>query len=466
VEALREIAKQVRDVKYQKAKVYNPYDKQLAFHQAGSHKPERLFFAGNQLGKTFCGGFETQAHLTGDYPDWWEGKRFDHGIRCWAAGVSNKATRERVQVMLLGDENDWGTGMIPKSAIVGKPVMNRAITGLVDYVTIRHKSGETSRLVFKSYQMDLDTWASDEIDFIWLDEEPPQDIHTECLARITNTNGHIIITFTPLLGMSDVVLLFYPEPNTDERWMIRMELEDAKHIAPEDRERIIAKYPEYQREARTRGIPMLGSGRVFPYLESTIAEEAFEIPRHWARLNALDLGYGDHPTACAFFAHDRDTDVLHIYDTYKNKEVRLAVHADAILMRPKWIPTTYPHDAGKHDPGSGENYANLYRQKGVKMTSEHATFPEGGFNVEPGIEMLSERMGSGRLRVFSHLEQWFDEYRTYHRKDGIIVDERDDLMSATRYGAMMTRAFRTEPTGMRQQIARGYDVLDPYASRH
>jgi len=468
MDGLREIAKQIRDLQYQTYKAYQPYEKQLKFHAAGARFPERLFMAGNQLGKTYCGGYEEGVHLTGRYPEWWEGKRFHKPIRSWAAGVSNKATRERVQVMLLGDENDWGTGMIPRDAIASKPVMNRAITGLVDYVNIKHATGGVSRLVFKSYEMKLSTWASDEIDLIWLDEEPPEDIHTECLARITNTEGHIIITFTPLNGMSDVVKLFYPQPSTTERWMIQMAIEEALHISPEQRQKIILRYPEYMRDARTRGVPMLGSGRVFEHLESALAEEAFEIPEHFARGNGLDLGYGDHPTAIAFMAHDRDSDIVHLYDIYKNKDVRLSLHADALKMRPAWIPTAYPHDAGRHDPGSGDTYADMYRKKGCRMMSEHATYREGGYNVEPGILMMDERMATGRFRVASHLSPWFEEYRTYHRKEGKIVDDFDDLMSATRIGMMMLRSWRTIPLeqSMRQTQAERYDVFDPYSSRH
>jgi len=454
-------------LKYQTRTLYQPYEKQLAFHNAGAEHPERLFLAGNQLGKTYCGGYETQCHLTGDYPEWWQGKKFNKPIRCWAAGVTNKATRERVQVMLLGDENDWGTGMIPRESIIGKPVMNRAISGLVDYVNIRHKDGGVSRLVFKSYEMKLGTWASDEIDFIWLDEEPPQDIHTECLARITNTQGHIAITFTPLLGMSNVVRLFYPEPSTEERWWVMMEIFEAKHIPEEERTKIINRYPEHEKEARTKGIPMLGSGRVFIHMESAIVVEPFEIPRHYARANGLDIGYGNHPTAVVHAAHDRDTDTVYIYNDYRNKDIRVALHADAILTGgPQWAPTAYPHDAGRHEPNAGITYAQMYRQKGVRMMGTHATYRSGGYTVEPGILMMNERFATGRLKVFSNCHLWLEEYRTYHRKDGIIVAEHDDLMSATRIAIMMLRQFRVDPGTGRQMTVKPYNVLDPYSSRH
>jgi hypothetical protein len=264
--------------------------------------------------------------------------------------------------------------------------------------------------------------------------------------------------------MSEVVRMFYPEPNTKSRWMIRMDITDAKHIPEEEREELIARYPEYEREARTKGIPMLGSGRVFIHLESAISEPAIEIPAHWARGNGMDLGYGDHPTAVVFMAHDRDADVVHIYDCYRNKDPRLALHSDAIKMRPDWIPNAYPHDAGRQDPGSGDTYAMEYRKKGVRMMSEHAQFREGGFGLNAGILMMDERFASGRLRVASHLEQWFEEYRTYHRKDGLVVAEYDDLMCATRYGIMMLRNFRILTTTQGPRRASQYDVLNPYGS--
>jgi hypothetical protein len=55
------------------------------------------------------------------------------------------------------------------------------------------------------------------------------------------------------------------------------------------------------------------------------------------------------------------------------------------------------------------------------------------------------RMQTGRLKVFSHLSDWFEEFRLYHRKDGKVIKEFDDLMAATRYSVMMLRYAITEP---------------------
>src|SRR5262245_55342737 len=94
---------------------YSPYEKQSQFHAAGAKRRERLLCAGNRFGKTVCGAAEMAYHLTGRYPDWWTGRRFDKPIRAWASGVTNESTRDVVQAKLIGppfDESAWGTGLI------------------------------------------------------------------------------------------------------------------------------------------------------------------------------------------------------------------------------------------------------------------------------------------------------------------------------------------------------------------
>jgi hypothetical protein len=62
---------------------------------------------------------------------------------------------------------------------------------------------------------------------------------------------------------------------------------------------------------------------------------------------------------------------------------------------------------------------------------------------EAEIADMLIRMESGRFKVFKHLNDWFEEFRFYHRKDGRVHKEGDDLMSATRYAVMMLRFART-----------------------
>ena len=169
--------------------------------------------AGNQLGKTFCGAAEAAIHLTGDYPDWWKGRVFDRPVRAWAGSKTGEVTRDGVQRLLVGepkDESQWGTGLIPFAALSGRS-RRMGVADALDSVTVKHSSGGTSTLGFKSYDQGRQKWQSETLDFVWFDEEPPIDIYMEGLTRTNATSGMAYITFTPLLGMSEVVLMFLGE---------------------------------------------------------------------------------------------------------------------------------------------------------------------------------------------------------------------------------------------------------------
>lgn len=196
---------------------YRPYAKQRTFHRAGKTHSERLFRAGNQLGKTIAGGAEWAMHATGRYPDDWEGAEFKKPVLLWAGSVTGESTRDNPQRILVGPpavESAWGTGFIPKSAIVGR---DRAmgVPNLLDNIQVQWGGGGdiqagTSIIAFKAYEKGREKWQGPTVDGVWFDEEPPLDIYTEGLTRTNNgqRGQFAIITFTPLLGMSDVVLLF------------------------------------------------------------------------------------------------------------------------------------------------------------------------------------------------------------------------------------------------------------------
>lgn len=217
-----------------------------------------------------------------------------------------------------------------------------------------------------------------------------------------------------------------------------MTIDDVEHYTAEERARIIASYPTHEREARTKGVPTMGSGRVFPIAEERIICDPLTVPRHWAQINGLDFGW-DHPFAAVNLALDRDADVVYATKGYRQKEATPIIHAAAIRPWGIWVPCAWPHDGYQHDKGSGDQLADQYRQQQLNMLPEHATHPEGGFGTEAGIMAILDRMQTGRFKVFSTFREWLEEFRLYHRKDGKIVKERDDLMSATRIGMMMLR---------------------------
>ena len=158
-----------------------------------------------------AGAAEAAMHLTGRYPDWWAGKRWDRPIRMWAGSKTGEVTRDGVQRLLIGepkDQSQWGTGFIPFDSL--KDWSRRAgIADALDSCTVKHISGEVSTLGFKSYDQGREKWQAETLDLCWLDEECALDIYTEALTRTNATGGMIYMTFTPLLGMSDVVSMFF-----------------------------------------------------------------------------------------------------------------------------------------------------------------------------------------------------------------------------------------------------------------
>lgn len=447
---------------------YEPYPKQAEFHEAGAKFRERLFMAANQVGKTVAGAAEMAMHLTGQYPGWWRGRRWDRPVRALAGSESTELTRKGVQRLLLGmpeDESAWGTGYIPGDSI-SKWWRRQGTPNTVDSISVRHESGGVSVISLPSYDQGRTKWQADTIDLVWFDEEPPYDVYSEGLTRTNATGGMTFMTFTPLKGMSEVVKSFLLE-NNGRRHVTRMSIEEAPHYSPEQIAAIIASYKPHEVEARTKGVPILGSGRVFPIEESRITCDPFPIPGHFVQIGGLDFGW-DHPFAAVKIAWDRDTDTIYVTAAYRAREQTPLVHAGAlkpwgcVAMRPdvQWLPWAWPHDGLQHDKGSGEQLAEQYRKQGLKLTSKKATFEDGSNGLEAGLMEMYGRMEVGKLKVFSNLVEWFEEFRIYHRKDGQVVKIGDDLLSATRYAIMMRRKAVPPSSGIGRAPMRAVGMDD------
>lgn len=401
--------------------------------------------AGNQLGKTLAAAMEVAMHMTGRYPDWWNGYRFDRPTRGICGSESVELTKKGVQRLLLGNPEtpeQWGTGSIPKDALVStspRPGVPNAVSAIV----VKHVSGGESVVTTASYDQGRTKWQADTLDWVWFDEEPPEDVYFEGLTRTNVAQGPLFITFTPLLGMSQVVRRFYPSatamPGTH---VTHMTIEDAAHFTPEVRAAIIASYPAHEQKARAMGLPALGSGAVFPVDVDDITVKPFPIPPHWVQICGIDFGW-DHPSAAARLAWDRDTDTLYVIAVYRKREATPLIFSGAVKPWGAWLPWAWPHDGrqsgGKFDAKDQKQLSAIYRGHGLNMLPMHATFEDGTNGLEAGIAEMLDRMQTGRLKVFSHLAEWFEEFNTYHRKDGLIVKEADDLLSATRYAVMMRR---------------------------
>jgi len=443
---------------FNKLAFYKPYKYQLEFHNARGRDTDRpasqkALMAANRVGKSFSAAQEVAIHATGLYPDWWEGMRYRKPPVILAAGVTNDTTKNIVQAELLGDPDDpkaIGTGAIPKHLVVDT-VRKPGVPNAFQAATVRHKAG-ISKILFMAYEQDWKKFMGTSADVVWADEEPPIEVWSQFLRMTTDKeDSMIILTFTPEEGVTQVVDNFMNHLKPGQA-LVNATWDDAPHLTEAKKAQILEALPEWQRDMRTKGIPLMGSGLVWPISEEEIKYDPSEVELrdYFVYGCAMDLGKSDHPTAAVWMAWDRDLDILYLYEAHKGQKV---ISENAIDIRRKtepYIPIFWPHDANQKDPKSAKSYAMLYREEGLNMWYESFTNPpgpgqkKGDLGIEVGLDFIWELMKSGRFKVNQNLSQWFEEFRMYHRKDGVVVPLKDDLMSATRYCAMSRRNFRSK----------------------
>ena len=178
-----------------------------------------LFVAGPHLvtHNSITGAYELACHLTGLYPDWWPGRKFDHAIEAWACGDTSQTTRDIVQKELLGPPGAEGTGMVSADRI--ENIRKKAgVPDAVESFKVKHESGDYSYVGFKSYDQGRRSFQGTAKHFIWCDEEVPADVYGECVIRTMTTKGLIIVTATPLKGLTPFVQDFMENAvnDTDE----------------------------------------------------------------------------------------------------------------------------------------------------------------------------------------------------------------------------------------------------------
>lgn len=407
------------------------YPQSTAFFAAGATHKQRLFMASNRTSKTLSGAYEVSMHATGRYPHWWTGKRFDHPVDIWVAGKNSKTVRDIIQRELLGPPTDIGTGMLPYDTI-GKMSKAMGTADYIDTVNVRHVSGGYSTIGFKSYDQGRQAFEGTAKHIIWLDEETPQEVYTECLIRTMTTDGIVLLTFTPLMGMTPLVVSFTEDDDPGKCVITATWDNNAPHLSEETKAAMFAALPPHQRDARSRGIPQLGAGAVYPVPESDIVVEPFKIPPHWKRCYALDVGW--NRTAAVFAAIDPESGACYITHEYYVGDVTPIIHSAAL----KQVGADWQN--GVIDPASrgrgqddGQKLLDQYKAQGLRLSTANNA-------VEAGLYSVWEGMITGQLKVFNSCTNWLKEFRLYRRDEkGHIVKKDDHLMDATRYMWMSGR---------------------------
>jgi phage terminase large subunit-like protein len=327
-----------------------------------------------------------------------------------------------------------GTGLIHKS-LIHEIIPAMGTPRLAKDVIVWHSPGGDVKNVasfsMKAYAQGQHVLMGPSIDYGWIDEEPKDEtIYPQVITRTATGNrkkgGYTSLTFTPENGMTQLVQQFM-ESRAPGQHLQTVTWDDAPHLDEATKEQLLSAYPPYQRDMRTKGIPLLGEGLVYPISEEKIKIDPFEIPGHYKRLAAIDFGF-THPTAVCWVAYDPDSDVIYVTDGYRESGEFPAVHATAINARGTWIPVIYPHD-GDQQRGNGPTYCQIYRDSFVNLHSMF-TNPDGTNYVQPGIVEIYQRMVTDRFKVFSTVKPFWDEVRKYHTKNGKIVKVDDDFLDA------------------------------------
>lgn len=471
---------------------YDPYPFQMEFHN--DPDPRKGLRAGNQIGKTVCGTVQDAFDLTGRYPDWYEGHRFTRPVNIVCGSINNDKTRDLLQKALCGDPvdkfNTLGTGWLPKDCLdKDKISLKRGVTDAFIHIKVRwhNEKGEPkgwSNLTFSSYESGKEAWMGDTIDVYHLDEEPPMDILGQAGRGCIASGGFIRLTWTPENGRTDVV------EKVEKEWS--MHTAEWKDAAGEDFDYVDAKgnatpfrkvftlggkpghiteqtinlakkdNPVWMMDMRMKGIPVMGTGLVFSHQEEKYKIDPIAIPSHWKRIDAIDFGglsSEAHPTAFARIAYDEETDTVHVYDGFRVTGKEIPEIGVRITMKDysDIVPVIWPHDGHKitnASSGQGAKIADQYSAAGVNMyrneadpKKSHFTNPpgegemegSGGYAIMPGITEMSTRMDDGRFVVHSTVNDFFEEVRVYHMKDGKVVDRNDDFISAVRYAVQSIR---------------------------
>ena len=434
---------------------YKPYPVFEEFHRLGNEASIRLLLAANRIGKTYSCLAEFAMHATLNYPDHWIGYRYKKkNLNLWLGGLTSFEAEDLSRRLFEGSGND--PAFIHESLVISRNRKDRRYE-------VKNALGGITNISIKTYggreqQNELSTWKASKVDCILLDEQPTMSVFVECCMRIMNTekddHGMIIIAatctrFTPfVLSFTERVEKTETDRNgrhiieekqvkiasgevRDSKVFLLAGWEDAKHLDDRQKKNMVANMLPMEVDARTKGLPSIGSGMVYPVLEELISCHPFEIPDHYARIIGMDFGWSD-PTALIFGALDRDSGILYIYFEYAMNAKTPDSHlADLQTMRGAdalWWAYVMGDPAGQaSSQKDGESLFEIYNQKGLNLVKA-----DNGKST--GILTCLQMMLDGRLKIFKTCPKILNEIRGYaYDEQGRFIDGNDHLCDAMRY---------------------------------
>lgn len=453
-------------MKYNKLYFYKPYPYQLRFMKASAKYKQRMMRSGNQTGKSYGASYEFAQHITGQYQPYYEGDRIKgSGHLFWCIGVDLDSTARVMQRSLLGTSNikledEIGSGSIPRECI---DIENMIKDGeQVRQIRIKHVDGGWNTIQFFGAAQGQDRLMGAVVKFVWLDEEPKHNsmsIYAQCKTRVITTRGHVMMTATPEQGMTDLQRLF-AEDETGLLHVDSASWDECPHLTEDDIKEMLAGLPAWQHDMRRKGLPVLGSGAVFPFLDADIMCEDL-VPRDdWQVLAALDFSSVNDASVVVFCAHDPGNDVYYVYDMeyITNIAMKNPQFMSKVILNSKTplIPTISPHDGGIKSVNP-EAKARIMKDEGVNILGEPFYNPmtlnlafhrisNKNRDREPGLTEMRRLFETDKLKVCRSILPFFKEkaqmFYAPTANGGMETKGTDDAIDAIRYGILSLRGNR------------------------
>ena len=474
------------DMQYNQLKYFRPFEHQKSFFETQNDR--RGILAANRIGKTVSTCYETAYHLTGQYPDWWQGHRYTHAVTVMVAGEGWSQVALVLQNELLGTpdvklRDSLGTGAIPRDCIRADTMRSDGANCIG--VEIRHRSGSNSYLLFANYTQEVRQLQGFKLDLAVFDEQPPDDFFSEIVTRTATTQGKILCSFTPLKGLNGLVSKFW---NREQGYdYIRVAWSDVPEYDPwgepfllqSTRDQLERDYLPHEREARMQGKPIMGKGAVFQIRDWPTyrpGEFDFRSMPNIHRIIALDLGLVNDKTVITLLYWDPYERMAWLHRQIVVQGVEEAVPTQYInhLLRPEVFgtPIVLPPDAST--PGrytmSASSIRELFEQYELNVLPRPIMNPpdsEGRVTNHKsyGINQMRQMLEVGSLMVNENCTGFLNEARNYFVDSQGRFSDPDDCIDSARYAILGVLNGFAEPWDNRTPQQRMAAQRDRYVRR-
>ena len=473
-------------MRYNQLKYFRPFDHQRSFFATVSDR--RGILAANRIGKTVSTCYETAMHLTGLYPEWWSGNRFDRPITVMVAGEGWSQVALVLQNELLGTQDvkltdNLGTGAIPRDSIVVSTMRNDGANCIG--VEIRHRSGSNSYLLFANYTQEVRQLQGFKLNLAVFDEQPPDDFFSEIVTRTATTQGKILCSFTPLKGLNGLVSKFW---NREQGYdYIRVAWDDVPEYDPwgepfllqSTRDQLARDYLPHEREARMQGKPIQGRGAVFSIRDWPTyrpSEIDFRSLPNIHRIIALDLGLVNDKTVITLLYWDPYERTAYLHKQICVQGIEEAVPTQYInhLLRPEVFgtPIVLPADAGTAGryTMSASSIRELFESYELNVLPKPIMNPpdsEGRVTNHKsyGINQMRQMLEVGSLMINENCTEFLNEARNYYVDGQGRFSDPDDCIDSARYAILGCLNGLAEPWDNRTPQQRMAAQRDRYVRR-